>query len=168
MPLVSPLAPKSCDHELWDTKLANNNLPEGWESRISWETATPGMALRPITPNFKPPPGLKWLPRMAANGKLYQASGPPGTGEKGEGGGPGGGPGGGGPEADNSMMGFFKRYWYIILPMLIMNLMGGGDPAPAEGAEGAAAPGSEAGGAAPAASPAAGGGSGKKRRGKRD
>ena len=111
---------------------------------------------------------MKWLPRRAANGKLYQASGPPGSGDKGEGGGPGGGPGA--PEVENSPLGFLKRYWYIILPMLIMNLMGGGEPAPAEGAEGASAPGGGAvqGGAAPAASPAGGGGSGKKRRGKRD
>lgn len=167
MPLVSPLAPKSCDHELWDTKLANNNLPDGWESRISWETATPGMALRPITPNYNPPPGLKWLPRMASNGKLYQANNPPGTGEPGEKGGPGGGPEG--PEVDNSMMGFFKRYWYIIVPMLIINMMGGEAPAPAEGGEGSSASGGGAaqGGAAPTASPG-GGGANKRRRGKRD
>ena len=173
MPQVSPLAPKSCDHEVWETKLANNNLPDGWESRISWETATPGMALRPITPNYNPPPGLKWLPRMATNGKLYQTNSPPGTG--GEPGGKGGPEGG--PEVDNSMMGFFKRYWYIIVPMLIINLMGGEAPPPpaAEGGEGGSSSGGRGiaqGGAAPTAAPGGGsgggGGANKKRRGKRD
>lgn len=167
IPLVSPLAPKSCDHEVWDTKFGNDNLPEGWESRISWETATPGMVLRPTMPQFNPPPGLKWLPRMAQNGKIYQAQGPPGTGEKGgEGGGKGGG-GPGGPDMDNTPLGFIKRYWYILLPILIMNFMGGGAPEP-EGQAGSAAGGAPAveGGAAatPTTSP---GGASKQRRGKR-
>ena len=164
IPLVSALAPKSCDHEMWETKLANNNLPEAWESRISWDTATPGMALRPVMPQYNPPPGLRWLPRMGTNGKLYQASGPPGTGDKGEGGGAGGA-GGPTPEMDNSPLGFIKRYWYILLPLLIMNFMGG-EP-PAEGGEPGSAPAGGAaasGGAAPTSAP---GSSSKQRRGKR-
>jgi len=169
MPLVSPLAPKSCDDEMWETKLANNDLPEGWESRISWETATPGMMLRPVMPSYNAPPGLKWLPRMSNNGKVYQAQGPPGTGEDGD--------GEGNPPKQPEItgpMGFIKQYWYIIIPVMVMNLMGGEPPAVATGDQAAVQAGTGAaavaGGAAAAAGAAvgAGGGAPKSRRGKRN
>ena len=174
IPLVSPLAPKSCDHEVYDNKLANGNyLPDGWDSRISWETATPGMTLKPVLPQYRPPPGLKWLPRLGANGKLYQAQGPPGT---------GGGEGGDKNQqeqqpVDSSPMGFIRRYWYLLLPLFLSNFIGGEPPPPAEGQQpqggeggaaqvgGAGAP--AQGGAAPSASPGGGGGGAKQRRGKR-
>ena len=181
IPLVSPLAPKSCDHEIWDTKLETNNLPEGWDSRISWETATPGMTVRPVMPNYRPPPGLKWLPRLGSNGKLYQPQGPPQQGGGGGGGGDGktGGDGGAGPEGqppvDNTPFGFLRRYWYILVPLFLANFMGSpeekppaaGGAAPGGAASGGGAP--AAGGAAPSASPGGGGGGAapKSRRGKR-
>lgn len=156
IPLVSPLAPKSCDDPLWDNKASNL---QGWESRISWETATPGMVLRTVMPQYRPPPGLKWLPRLATNGKLYQAQGPPGAGDSKDGKG-----GDAPPEMDNTPMGFVKRYWYILLPLFLMNVIGT-EPAPPEGQQqgGGQQP---QGGAAPAAAPA-GGAAPKQRRGKR-
>ena len=161
IPLVSPLAPKSCDDPYWDSKIAN--LPDqGWESRVSWETATPGMVLRNVMPQYRPPPGLKWLPRLGTNGKLYQAQGPPGSGEK------EGKAGGGQPEMDNSPMGFMRRYWYILLPLFIANFMGA-EPPPEQGqgqGQGQSAEGGGA-GAAPTSAPAAGGAAPKQRRGKR-
>lgn len=162
IPLVSPLAPKSCSDPFWDERAKNNNLQEqGWDSRISWETATPGMALRAVMPSYRPPVGLKWLPRLGTNGKLYQAKGPPGSGdEKGK----GGAGGGGDPEVDATPMGFMRRYWYIIVPLMLMNLMGGEPPAP-EGQQQAGA--AAAGGAAAAAGAAAAGAAPKQRRGKR-
>lgn len=161
IPLVSPLAPKTCDNEYWEQK--RSNLPEGWETRISWETSTPGMVLRTVMPNYKPPPGLHWLPRVGANGNLYQAQGPPGTG--GEQGGTGGG-----PEQEQAPMAFLRRYWYILLPLFIMNFFGAPEAPPAEGQSGQAAGGGAApagGAAAPAAAPAAGASPPKSRRGKR-
>jgi hypothetical protein len=126
------------------------------------------MVLRPVLPPYKPPPDLKWLPRMGSNGQLYKARGPPGTGDKDK---EGDGGGQGAPEVDATPMGFLKRYWYILLPLLLSNFLGGSEPAaPQEGQasggqQGAVAPGGGA--ATPSAAPAEGGGA-RKRRGKRD
>jgi hypothetical protein len=160
IPLVSPLAPKSCDHESWEERRAN--LPAGWETKISWETATPGMVLRPVFPQYKPPPGLRWLPRIGSNGKLYQAQGPPGSSdEKGQ---------GQQQELPTGPMGFIKRYWYILLPLFIANFMGA-EPPPQEGqsggGQGQGGAGEGGGGAAAAAPSAASGGTTRSRRGKR-
>lgn len=165
IPLVSPLAPKSCADPFWDERAKNNNLQDqGWDSRISWETATPGMTLRAVMPSYRPPVGLKWLPRLGTNGKLYQAKGPPGSADD------KGGKGGGGdaPEVDASPMGFMRRYWYIIVPLMLMNLMGT-EPPPPEGQQQQAQAGAAAaaGGAAAAAAAAAAGAAPKQRRGKR-
>lgn len=158
IPLISPLAPKNCDHEHWEQK--RSNLPEGWETKISWETSTPGMKLAKVMPNYKPPPGLKWLPRVGPNGKIHQGQGPPGSDQ-----------GGGGPGQEQEMsgpFGFMKRYWYIILPLLIANLFGGEAPAPeGQPAQSGPAAGAGAGSAsAPAAAPS-GGSPPKSKRGKR-
>ena len=163
MPLVSPLAPKSCEDPIWDNKIAN--LPDqGWESRISWDTATPGMVLKTVMPQYRPPPGLKWLPRLGTNGKLYQAQGPPGE-KDGKG---GGGQGGQAPEMDNTPMGFIRRYWYILLPLFLANFLGN-DPPPEQQGQGQAQGQAQqqGGGTAPTASPAGGGAPPKQRRGKR-
>ncbi|CAB9525074.1 expressed unknown protein [Seminavis robusta] len=157
IPLVSPLAPKSCDHAIWDEK--KSNLPEGWDSRISWETATPGMVLRPVMPQYRPPPGLRWLPRIGTNGKLYSAQGPPGGDKEKEGGGPGQQP------VDNTPFGFAKRYWYMLLPLFLANFIGS-DPPSEEGQSGGGQQ-QQVGGPPPTAAPAVGGAT-KKRRGKRD
>lgn len=160
IPLVSPLAPKSCDHEYWEERRLK--LPEGWETRISWETATPGMVLRPVVPNYKPPPGLKWLPRVGPNGKTQ---GPPGTGQ-GE-----GGEQGTGQEMPTTPMGFIRRYWYILLPLFIANFMGASEAPASERQSGDSSAGGASGqaqeGAAPTAAPSGGGNAPKSRRGKR-
>jgi hypothetical protein len=115
-------------------------------------------------PQYRPPPGLKWLPRLGTNGKLYNANGPPGDKDsKG-----GGGGAGGQPEMDNSPMGFIRRYWYILLPLFLANFMGADPPAGAEG--GPPPPGAAAaveGGGAAAAPTASPGAAPKQRRGKR-
>ena len=149
MPLISPLAPPTCD--------AYQGLPErlAFESKVTWETAVPGMVVgKPVVADptkpqaqIKPPPGLQWIPgaqRTSPQGTTFADPK---------------------PQQEAGLFGFLKRYWYIVLPLMIINLMGAAAPPPeAEGAAAAAAAGA---GAATAA--AAGGGSPvRQRRGKRD
>jgi hypothetical protein len=119
MPLISPLAPDTCDEY--------KSLPETlqFESKAGWETSVPGMTvgkpppkvIDPLKPQPKvvPPPGLKWVPgassrKKAQNGAFPDENRPP---------------------EEAGMFGFFKRYWYVILPVLIINLMSTGEQAPA-------------------------------------
>ncbi|GKY98941.1 hypothetical protein MPSEU_000849900 [Mayamaea pseudoterrestris] len=163
VPLVSPLALTSCQ-QVVDQLPSLENL--AFDSKISFETATPGMTLRTILPPMsKPPPGLKFFPKAKTAGPNV--------------GGAGGGPSAE-PEPITGPMDFFKRYWYIIVPIMLMNLFGSqpaaeeakatGDGATAvnaqqqlDGATGAIATGATA----AAASAANAGGSATKRRGKR-
>lgn len=79
-----------------------------------------GMTLRTVLPSFpKPPPGLKFLPKA----KLNTETG---------GGGAGGGTGGEQPPISGPTD-FVKRYWYIILPIMLMNLFASSPPAAEEG-----------------------------------
>lgn len=186
LPIVSPLAPPTCD------AYVQGSLPSSadggalkFESKASWETSVPGMVVGKPPPaqadptkpanggagKIKPPPGLKWIP-----GKRKTATTT----------GPNGGAGGGSgnpllddpaaPEQEAGMFGFFKRYWYIFLPMMIINLMGAAapteepQPQPQQGpgaAGGGAAAGAVAAGGAAAATAAAGSPV-RQRRGKRD
>jgi hypothetical protein len=111
IPLVSPLAPKSCE-EL-------DPVPESAEltSKISYETPTPGMSLRAVLAAEKPPPGLKFLQfKRSPNQGGGGATGPnpilgdgSNDGEK--------------PPAPSGPFGFLSRYWYILLPIMLMNIM---------------------------------------------
>ena len=168
MPLVSPLAPKTCD----DQDMLPSPQQFAFQSRISYETAVPGMTLRAVLPTYQPPPGLKYIsssgkvaasattdnPKDSSNKKSDKGFGQAEGDEKPE------------EQFDASPFGFLKRYWYIIVPMMLMNMFGGEPPAdgqqqqqqgqqqPQEGGGGA-----QQGKAAAASAPASGG----KRRGKR-
>ena len=64
---------------------------------------------------------------------------------------------------------FFLRYWYIILPLLVIALFGGGEePAPSSSASGSNTAATAVGSGAPAASAGSAGAVATKRRGKRD
>lgn len=158
-PLVSPLAPKTCD-EL--APLADDDAPIQFTTKVEYETAVPGMSLKTILPSYQPPPGLKFIP--GGN----KAKGQAGTGggdakpegfqqDKPE------------AEAPAGIMGFFQRYWYIILPIFLMNMISTEpEQQQQQGQQGGGAAG-QGGGGQPAAAPAArgGGGGAPKRRGKR-
>lgn len=174
MTLVSPLAPATC------AEYTNLSTPGDWkfESKISWDTAVPGMAVGkpppkdPVAavahnnnnpqPKTVPPPGLKWIPGAVPRKK--SAGGVFAPEEQ-------------APEA--GLFGFLKRYWYIVLPLILMNVMGGGGgEAPLAAQGGAAGSGNGAtaaaaavgavGAAAAATSPSsAAGGSPVRRRGKK-
>ncbi len=152
-PLVSPLAPKTCD---------DFEMPESapkFESKLQLATETPGMVLKSILPTTKPPPGLTFLKRTA------NTKGSAGNAGAGGGASPD-------PEEDPQQQSFLRRYWYIIAPLFLMNLFGAPAEEQRKAVEGAAAGGSEA-GSAPAAgstggsAPAGAGTPAKGRRGKR-
>jgi hypothetical protein len=150
-PLVSPLAPKTCEEISIPSTLK-------FESKLELALDTPSMTLKTVLPTSKPPPGL-----------AFQAN------RKGSAGGssPGAGPGGDAttpePDAITGLTNVIKRYWYILLPLFLANFIGGGSSAQAEGEGEAASGAAAAGGAAVAgaAVAASSGSSGRKvRRGK--
>jgi hypothetical protein len=131
-PLVSPLAPRTCD-----------DLPpppdakKAFSTKVNYETASPGMVLRALLPSYQPPPGLKFIAAQKASPKtmtglpgLPGATPPPpdgfGTGEKPE------------AAAPEGLMGYVQKYWYLWLPLLIMNSIStqgsAEEAAPADGA----------------------------------
>ena len=137
MPLVSPLAPESCADY---TSLLPSGVPLKFESKISWETAVPGMLVgRPPPkpdgtvppPKIMPPPGLKWIPgaRPRKGNEPEEGAPPPETG----------------------IMAFAKRNWFILVPLMLMNFLGAGsepNQAQTEGNSGPSAGGAAAGAAA--------------------
>lgn len=114
-PLVSPLAPKTCD------EYEESDASKSFSSRVSVSLDTPAMVLKAVLPQSKPPPGINFA-KSAKGG----ADGTPG------GGGGDSGDGNPPPDATPSPFGFFTKYWYIILPMLIMQMI----TVPAEEEEG--------------------------------
>jgi hypothetical protein len=169
-PLISPLAPKTCE----DYAELESDVTKSFVSKVNVELDTPGLPLQAVLQQTKPPPGLKFMKRPAsAKSKSTADKGsadyvleddvdPEGEETK---------PQPTGPFA------FLQKYWYVILPMVLMQFLS--PPPEPEGGQqqgGQAQQGQQpvvAGGAGAASSGAAapsnsGGGSGKKsRRGKR-
>lgn len=124
--LVSPLAPKTCDQFVEED---SDDKRFSFSSKLSVSLDTPAMSIRPVLQGqLKPPPGLKFINnkknKNQGSSKSTTADG-----------------GSTSPAADEDddeddtqseqpagLMGFLQRYWYILLPMLIMNFM----TAPAE------------------------------------
>lgn len=158
-PLVSPLAPKTCE----DLPALSEESSFQFTSKIEYETAVPGMVLKTILPNYQPPPGLKFIPGKKKGSAMGGASAGGGSDAKPE--------GFGNTKEEKEMPtgigGFFQRYWYIILPIVLMNLMADPQQQQQQQQQGGGG-GSAAGGGQPAAAAApASGGSPSKRRGKR-
>jgi len=101
-PLVSPLAPKTCEEydALDDAK--------SFSSRVSAQMDTPAMTLKTVLSEKKPPPGIKFAKTPSGGTTASQ-------GEEDE--------GNPTPEAAPSPFGFLQKYWYIIVPMLIMQMI---------------------------------------------
>jgi hypothetical protein len=137
------------------------------QSDVSWETDVPGMVLQTVLPKYNPPPGLKYIKSTGSSGShgMGGSAGTVGSGATmtttdkpppsitGKGSGSGDGDDGDEPpELDNSIFGLAKRYWYVLLPLILSNLLTGNQEEPkteAEGGAGAAGEKSGA-GAAPA------------------
>ena len=175
-PIISPLAPKTC-HQLKplsekpetvfgklrmenDGMVHNNSMP--FKTTVSFDSHAPMMVVPAILTQQRPPPGLKWYRRNAKNNPSPLLGG-----AKQEGG--GGIPGVDDESPSGWRSSFLYKYWYIILPMVIVGLFGGADegdvvsnqqnPQQSSGAAASAAVGAVAAGAAA---------QGTQRRGKRD
>ena len=163
IPLVSPLAPPCTS--LGPLADAEGAVPE-FQTTVSYETSKPAMTVPLVLPKVKPPPGLKLYPRKPAAAA---------AGGEGAGGAGAGSNGDGAFEEDDKPQNqsFLMKYWYIILPLMILQFVGGPEEPPQQeeggGSEGANAAGSAgatavtAGGAAAANAGAAP----RQRRGKR-
>lgn len=164
IPLVSPLAPPCAS--LGPLAEAEGAVPE-FQTTVSYETSKPAMTVPLVLPKVKPPPGLKLYPRKPA-----AAAGGKGAGGAGAG---AGSNGDGAFEEDDKPQNqsFLMKYWYIILPLMILQFVGGPEEPPQQeeggGREGGSAAGSAAATAATAGGAAAAnaGAAPRQRRGKR-
>lgn len=119
-PLVSPLAPKTCG-EYDDDK--SDDETKSFSSRVSVQLDTPAMSLKTVLPQNKPPPGIAFIKQPVGGGGAQ--------------------PGGGGESHDGgelpqdlpspSPMTFFSKYWYIILPILILQFLQAPEELPPQG-----------------------------------
>lgn len=83
------------------------------------------MKLAAELPRYQPPPGLSMIKGASMNSKA-------GAGGSGNAGGADEGTGEV-PPPDNSLMGFLKRYWYIVLPLALNVFMSSAEPPKPEG-----------------------------------
>lgn len=161
IPLVSPLAPPCAS--LGPLAEAEGAVPE-FQTTVSYETSKPAMTVPLVLPKVKPPPGLKLYPRKPA------AAGGEGAGEAGA-----GSNGDGAFEEDDKPQNqsFLMKYWYIILPLMILQFVGGSEEPPQQEEGGGSEGGNTAGSAAATAVTAGGaaaanaGAAPRQRRGKR-
>ena len=147
-PLVSPLAPPCEEMGSLEESLRSGEggggAPE-FKTTVLYSTSTAAMTVPVVLPKVKPPPGLKIYPRKqrpAEEGGQDAAQSNPFEEDK--------------PESQS----FLRKYWYIILPMVLVNIFGAGGEEPV--------PPSAAGAAAAAGGAVAAGGAPRRRRGKRD
>ena len=146
IPLVSPLAPPCTS--LGPLADAEGAVPE-FQTTVSYETSKPAMTVPLVLPKVKPPPGLKLYPRKPAAAA---------AGGEGAGGAGAGSNGDGAFEEDDKPQNqsFLMKYWYIILPLMILQFVGGPEEPPQQ-EEGGGSEGGNAAGSAAATAVTAGG-----------
>jgi len=113
-PLISSLAPKSC--ESLSSKRGVKGTSLIFNTTILYETSTPAMGIPLLLPSndYRPPPGIQFLPNfysiVASDEEKKKI--------------------GGGQPGESQQKSFFQKYWFIILMVAIMSLSGGGAPPP--------------------------------------
>ena len=137
-PLVSPLAPQC--HDLKPLTELSKEREYTFTSSISYSTQTPGMTIPVVLPKSRPPPGYQWI-------KRFKKTEPGASGAEDTDGGtfdPDG-------ESPRDNQSFFRKYWYIILPLTIMTFIAPEEPPQGEQGQGGASGNARAGGAGMAA-----------------
>jgi hypothetical protein len=144
---VSPLAPQC--HELQPFVLAETETQQQYDfkTKVSLSGATPGIVIPAVLPNSRPPVGYDWIkrsqqpknnmPTTAGGGGDGVVVDSPKMGESGE---------AGSEDAffdplqgeKPQQQSFLRRYWYIILPIVIMTFMAPEEPAPNQSRNGSA------------------------------
>ena len=97
-PLISPLAPKSCD----ELPLVS---PKPFMTKVKYDSAIPGMKIPMVLPEQNLPPGYIPLRTPGSKNPLLDAE-----------------------KVGSKQEGFFSKYWYIIVPLMIFSLFGGQEP----------------------------------------
>lgn len=146
IPLISPLAPATCDAYSKDEDAAKQFQ---FESRVSIETAVPGMTLRNVLPDYQPPPGLHML---SSKQSLKDAGGDENQQQE---------------PVDNTPFGFIKRYWYILLPLFLSQFISAEPPPSPQQSDGQEQQQQQLGQQATVAAPPSAEGGSVRRRGKR-
>lgn len=158
MPLVSRLAPAVCaDYE------GDRPATPQFQSTISFQSAVAGMVVgkppkveaNKPQQSIKPPPGLKWMGGSPPKRQRARGGGPAGPEEA---------------EEDTMPKGpfaFLQKYWYVLVPMLIMNLVTQQQEEPPPVAQGAQAATAATAGGGAAVAAATGAGATSQRRGKK-
>lgn len=140
------MAPKC--HELESFTEASKDREFAFKTTVTYSTAKPGLTIPSVLPTTNPAPGFDWIKRLNKSAENNNA----GRAAEGE--------GGFDPEKPSipEHQSFIRKYWYIVLPVTIMTLLGPEEPPAGSGGAGQGA--AAAGGAAAAAGQ-------RKRRGKR-
>lgn len=111
-PLVSPLAPKTCDdYDDADSGDEAGNTKK-FSSRVSVQLDTPAMIMKNVLSTSKPPPGISFVKQARQKGGQKDAGGAADEDD-----------GDVEPPTPPSPFGFMSKYWYIILPMLILQMI---------------------------------------------
>lgn len=110
-PLVSPLAPKTCgDYDDNDESGDGVGNPKSFSSRVSVLLDTPAMTIKNVLPTSKAPPGISFIKQPKQPGQKDGGNGEDyGAGDS--------------PPTAPGPFGFLSKYWYIILPMMILQLI---------------------------------------------
>jgi len=131
-PLVSPLAP-SC-HDLPPLSATNDSDDTeklSFKTIVRYTTAAHAMSLPIVMPQMRPPLGLQWLKRQGKRNSIPQTADTAGSPNSKE-----------SPYFDPEKEGkqhesFLKKYWYIILPLMILTFLTSEEP-PQKQSKGAA------------------------------
>mmetsp|Transcript_6893 Transcript_6893/g.16895 ORF Transcript_6893/g.16895 Transcript_6893/m.16895 type:complete len:304 (+) Transcript_6893:150-1061(+) len=123
-PLVSPLAPKTCgDYDDNDDSGDGVGNVTSFSSRVSVLLDTPAMTVKTILSPSKPPPGISFVKQPRQPNQQGQQGGGNaeafGDGED--------------PPTPPTPFSFLSKYWYIILPMMILQFMTVPEETPEQG-----------------------------------
>lgn len=102
-PLISPLAPPCAA-----IKAVSDSV--GFQSVVSLSTAQSSMTVPLLLPSVRPPSGYSWFPRTSIGAKPN-----PVVDEQ---------------QTQGTQQSFFRKYWYIILPIMITTLLGSPEEEP--------------------------------------
>ena len=120
-PLVSPLA-LPC-HKLPPlSTMKDEDKKLSFQTTVKYTTATHAMSLPIVMPQMRPPPGLVWMKRPGKNNNdMPQSTASASSNSKDspfyE------------PEDSKRHESFLKKYWYIILPLVIITFLSPEEPA---------------------------------------
>ena len=88
--------------EEWKFPTTTNNII----TQLQHQLSNPGMTLHTVLPQVKPPPGIQFFPTSSSSSSTTDPTNTPP------------------PSPFSDPLQFLQRYWYILLPIFLMNFMG--------------------------------------------